>query len=197
MNGIKLTNVYKSFGEKQVISDFSAFFPYGGVSALLGKSGVGKTTLLNLITGLAKPDSGTISGVPEKISAVFQENRLCEEYNAFSNLKLITGKGYSTKKAKALFESLGLRDGYDKPVRLLSGGMRRRVAIARALAAEFDLIVLDEPFKELDVKTKKEVMETVRNAIAGKTALLVTHDPAEAAFFNAKVLDFHSFSPDF
>jgi len=75
---------------------------------------------------------------------------------------------------------LGLKDALYKPVKKLSGGMKRRVAIARALVADAELVILDEPFKGLDDKTKESVINYVYNALTGRTVLLVTHDASEA-----------------
>jgi len=81
-NDIVIKSLTKSFGDKAVLSDFSAVIPGGKATCLMGPSGAGKTTLVNIILGLVKPDGGSISGVPEKISAVFQEDRLCEGFTA-------------------------------------------------------------------------------------------------------------------
>ena len=142
---IRIENICKAYGEKQVLAGFSHIFPEGKTTCIFGPSGCGKTTLLRLIAGLALPDSGAIAGAEgKKISAVFQEDRLFLELSAERNILLTAKSGFTRADARALLAELGL-EAEAAPVRSFSGGMRRRVAIARALAAEYDLLLLDEP----------------------------------------------------
>ncbi|NLN55489.1 MAG: ATP-binding cassette domain-containing protein [Clostridiales bacterium] len=189
MKDIVINSVYKSFGGRTVLSGFSAVIKAGRFNTLMGKSGCGKTTLANIIMGLIPPDTGEVSNVPERISAVFQENRLSENFNAVSNIFLVTGRKFPKETIIRCLNNLGLEENLDKPVRDLSGGMRRRVAIARALLAEYELLILDEPFKELDANTKDKVMEYVKNSAAGKTVLLITHSREEAEFFGGDIIE--------
>lgn len=174
--------ICKAYGEKQVLSGFSASLPLGRTTVLMGPSGCGKTTLLRLLSGLEAPDSGRILGLPEKKSMIFQEDRLCENVSALSNLRLCA-PALSRKEGQERLAALGLSDSLRQPVREFSGGMKRRVAILRALCAEYDLLLADEPFKGLDDATRKRTMEYFKMQTAGKTVLLVTHEEAEAAFF--------------
>ena len=178
---LKLENVCKSFGGEKVIENFSAEFSTG-VTVLLGASGSGKTTLLNMIMGLEKQDGGTIEGVPEKISAVFQEDRLSEDFTPMGNVKAVTGDMVEGKTIVSLLSKMGLdeRDVLKKKTRALSGGMKRRVAICRALCAQSGLLILDEPFKGLDGNTKENVMKVVKKYTENKTVIFVTHDESEA-----------------
>lgn len=178
---IKLSGVTKSFGDQKVIDNFSAEFSTG-VTALLGESGSGKTTLLNMILGLETADSGKIERSSEKISAVFQEDRLSEDFTPIGNVVAVTGKEKSGEYVLSLLEDLGIKreDSLRKKTSKLSGGMKRRVAICRALCAKYDIIILDEPFKGLDAMTKEKVIEIVKKETLGKTVILVTHDEKEA-----------------
>ena len=187
MNDITLRNVSKCFGDKIVLENFSAVFPAGETSVLMGVSGGGKTTLLRLILGLETPDGGEISGVPAKCAAVFQEDRLCPQLTALGNVLLAAGRR-KEREARELLGRLGLAESIDTPAADLSGGMRRRTALARALCSEYDLLVLDEPFKGLDDQTRRTAIETVREQTQGKTVLLVTHDPTEAKTFTEKII---------
>ena len=189
MSDIIINEIYKSFGEKKVLDGFSLVIRENRFTALMGKSGCGKTTLINIIMGLIKPDSGFVTGVPAKISAVFQEDRLCDDFNAVSNIYLVTGRKFPKDIIEKCLNDLGLEGSLRKPVRELSGGMRRRVAIARALLGDYDLLILDEPFKELDTGTKESVMSYIKQSAAGKTVLLVTHNKAEADFFSADIAE--------
>ena len=179
MQDIVIRGLSKAFDGKQVLRDFSAVLPEGQVTGLMAPSGAGKTTLLRILMGLETPDRGTITGLQGlRLSAVFQEDRLCENLNLVSNLRLVTPTLSQSAAEKAL-TAVGLTDCLHQPVRELSGGMRRRVAILRALLAEYDLLFLDEPFKGLDRETKEVVMADTRRRCDGRTVLFVTHDPTE------------------
>ena len=179
MQDIVIRGLSKAFDGKQVLRDFSAVLPAGQVTGLMAPSGAGKTTLLRILMGLEMPDRGTITGLQGlRLSAVFQEDRLCENLNLISNLRLVTPTLSQSATEEAL-TAVGLTDCLHQPVRELSGGMRRRVAILRALLAEYDLLFLDEPFKGLDRETKEVVMADTRRRCDGRTVLFVTHDPTE------------------
>ena len=186
---ICIENLSKSFGEKLVLDSFSACFKEQGVTCIMGESGGGKTTLLNLILGLIKPDSGRITGLTERLSAVFQEDRLCEPYSAVRNILAVTGKRVAEEEIVALLRKLRLEGSEYVPVNTLSGGMRRRVALARALLAEHDLLVLDEPFKGLDDETRTQVIDLLKRYSVGKTLIIATHDPRDAFDLSADIIE--------
>ena len=183
-----LEHISKAYGEKTVLQDFSHTFPAGKRTCIMGPSGCGKTTLLRIILGLETPDGGTISGRPARVSAVFQENRLFEDFSALSNLAAVCHHGDKQVMADHLTE-LGLGDSLHKPVRTLSGGMKRRVAIARAVLAPGELVILDEPFTGLDKDTKEVVLGYLKHHTQGRTLILVTHDPAERDALAEEILD--------
>ncbi len=189
MKDIEVKHLYKNFGEKRVLEDFSAIFRAGRISCVMGPSGCGKTTLLNILLGLERTDRGTITGLPGRMSAVFQEERLCEDFSAVTNVRLVTGKSVSDEEIARCLSSLGLSGSTHVPVRELSGGMKRRVAIARAVLAEGELLILDEPFKGLDEATRETVAAEMRRRTIGKTVVMVTHDPAEAMMMEAEVIE--------
>lgn len=182
MNDIILKNVSKSFGDQTVWDKLSYTFRAGEIYCIEGSSGRGKTTLLQMIAGLMKPDSGTITGVPQRLSFVFQEDRLCEDFSARSNIRLVCGNQKSKEEISAHLHELQLDAASKKPVRTFSGGMKRRVAIARAICCDADCILLDEPFQGLDAELKQTVMDYVLRHTKGKTVLCVTHDAAEADY---------------
>ena len=188
MTDLILENICKAYGEKTVLQDFSHVFPAGKRTCIMGPSGCGKTTLLRIILGLETPDTGTITGKPERVTAVFQENRLFEDFSALSNLAAVCPHGDKHTMADHLTE-LGLGDSLHKPVRTLSGGMKRRVSIARAVLAPGDLVILDEPFTGLDKDTKDVVLHYLKHHTQGRTLLVVTHDPAERDALADEVLD--------
>lgn len=183
---MKLENVKKSYGGREVLADLSAEIPDGQVTCLMGPSGCGKTTLSRILMGLEAPDGGTVTGNGGRASAVFQEDRLCESLTAEENVRLVYPEG-GREAALALLCELGLAGHTDKPAKELSGGMRRRVAIARALFAPFDFLVLDEAFTGLDAETKAEVITTIKRRTAGKTVLFITHDREEAEALSQRI----------
>ena len=189
MSGIKLDSVCKSFGTLNVIDNLSVEFAPGSITCITGPSGCGKTTLLNLIAGIIPPDSGSITGVPPKIAFVFQENRLCEDFGAVSNIRLVTGNSLSRRAIAGHLRELSL-DEPRRPVREFSGGMKRRVAIARAICPDPDLLILDEPFKGLDEELKIRTADYIRKYSAGKTLICVTHDTDDIALLGADVFGF-------
>lgn len=188
MNDLVLEHVEKRFGEKIVLRDFSARFPGGACTCIMGPSGCGKTTLLRLILGLEEPDGGQILGRRFPMSAVFQENRLFEDFSALSNVSAVCSRAQRPEAARHL-TALGLGDSLHVPVRTLSGGMKRRVAVARAVLAPGEILILDEPFTGLDRETKAVVLAYLRDHAQGRTLLLVTHDPAERDALAQHTLD--------
>ena len=184
---LKAENITKRFGEVTVLDGFSHEFADGAVTVIMGASGCGKSTLLAVLMGIIKPDSGTVTGNDTRLSAVFQEDRLCENLTVMSNIRLVLGKKAGREMLISELAKVGLEDCADKPARELSGGMKRRTARLRALLAEYDILFLDEPFKGLDEDTKRTVMEYTKRMTAGKTVILVTHDRDEAEFFGGKL----------
>jgi len=186
---ITINNLNKAYGNKTVLNNFSCVFKENVVSCIMGRSGVGKTTLISIITGLEEPDSGSIDGISDKkISVVFQENRLCENLSPVSNIRLVCNSKVSKKEIINALSDVGLNDCINQPVRELSGGMKRRVAVLRALFAEYDILLLDEAFKGLDDNTKAKVILFIKSKIKGKTVIMVTHDIDEARQMDAEII---------
>ncbi len=188
MSDIVLQSINKSFGDNTVLRDFSVTFPEGKITCLMGRSGCGKTTLLNIMLRLIRPDSGTVSGMPKRVSAVFQEDRLCDEFSAVTNIRFVVGSPVSETDIHEALSALGLKDSMDMPVSELSGGMKRRAALARALLYPSPVILMDEPFKGLDEDTRDSVCKAVLDYTRGKTVVIVTHDDEEARLLNADII---------
>ncbi len=185
---IVVRDLSKTFNENRVLNNINYTFREGCITCIMGPSGSGKTTLFNILMGLMKPEAGEITGLEgKKISAVFQEDRLCESFTAIQNITAITGKKYTVPEIEAEFKKVELTEYEDKPVRELSGGMKRRVAILRAVMAESDIIFMDEPFKGLDEALKLKVIDYVRNKVKGKTVIIITHDMTEAEMLSDKI----------
>lgn len=195
MQDIRIKNVSKTYGEKQVLSQLSKEFPAGETTVIMGVSGCGKTTLLRILLGLEKVDSGKVTGMPERVAVLFQEDRLCEDVSAYENIALVlerkkTHAQRDAQKCRIEQEAaqVGITaDDLKQNVMKLSGGMRRRIALLRALLYDADCVILDEPFKGLDATTKQIVMQYVKEKVAGRTTFLVTHEQAEADFFGGNI----------
>ena len=189
MMDIAVKNVYKAYGDKKVLNDISVAFPDGRCTCIMAESGKGKTTLLRLIMGMEAPDSGSITGVPERLSVVFQEDRLCEDFSIAANIRMVLNKDTdrSDDDIRKLLSELSLDEDIETPVSKLSGGMKRRVAIARAIAYDSDWLILDEPFKGLDETTRDKVIDTITQK--RKSVIMVSHNLAEAERMNATILN--------
>lgn len=185
---MQITNLSKSFDDKAVLNGLNITIEDNSAIAFMGPSGCGKTTLINLILGLITPDSGSVTGVPDRISIVFQEDRLCDSFSAYENICAILPKSEYSKIVPAL-TFLGLNESKDIPVCNLSGGMRRRVAILRAILAPSELVIMDEPFKGLDDTTRHACMKYVKENLSNRTFILVTHSEEEAGFFTNNVIN--------
>ena len=171
---IEVKNVSKSFDGKRVLSDVSLVIEKGKCTALTGVSGKGKTTLMRIIAGLLEADSGeVIYREKPRCTFVFQENRLLEHKSVIDNILTVAP---DRERAEYFLRRTGLYEDRDKKASALSGGMKRRLAIARALSFGGDLYFLDEPLRELDGDTLKSVAGLIKEEIAGRTAVLITHD---------------------
>lgn len=180
---IEINNLNKKYNDKVVLNNYSAVFKENSISFITGTSGVGKTTLIRIIMGLESADSGEIIGINnKKISAVFQEDSLCKNLSVLSNIKLVC-ENVNNEEIENNLKELDLTGYMNKRVRELSGGMKRRISILRALLFDFDLLIMDEPFKGLDKETKNKVMDFVINKIKNKTVIIITHDEEEIEYF--------------
>ena len=188
MEDIILEQVSFSYDDKQVLQDLDMAFAAGQVSVLMGRSGVGKTTIFRLLTGLIKPDRGRICGIPEEGAGVlFQEDRLFPYLTVLDNLKLCVPER-SEAELRSMLEELGLGQETDQMPGELSGGMRRRVALVRAAAAKRELYLLDEPFNGLDEATKEKTALWLKEKLAGKTAIVISHQAEDAEMLGGNIL---------
>lgn len=191
---IKAKNIYKSFGELEVLSDISFKVEQGEVISIIGPSGSGKSTLLRSLIGLEEINSGElfIEGISviksgkkayEKMGMVFQGFNLFPHKTVMGNLieAPLVVKGEKREKAKnraaELLKDVGLYDKKDSYPAQLSGGQKQRVAIARALAMEPDIMLFDEPTSSLDPELVGEVLTVIRDLAAQNiTMMVVTHE---------------------
>ncbi|HEX5944708.1 MAG TPA: sulfate ABC transporter ATP-binding protein [Acidimicrobiales bacterium] len=194
---IEITGVGKRFGDFVALDDVSVSIPTGQLTALLGPSGGGKSTLLRIIAGLEHADAGTIEieGVDATHLRPQQRNVgfVFQHYAAFKHLSVArnvafgleirkTPKAEMRRRVDELLELVHLEQFADRLPSQLSGGQRQRMALARALAVEPTVLLLDEPFGALDAKVRKELREWLRRLHdeVHVTTVFVTHDQEEA-----------------
>lgn len=184
---ILMEKINKSYGDKEVLRDFTTKFEEGTVTFITGESGIGKTSIIRILMGLEGYQSGSISGLEGKeISVVFQGDCLCDKLSLDKNLSMvIDGQQVKEQYLDRLLGIFGLEGYRHKRVAELSGGMKRRLAILRAILYPHNLMILDEPFKGLDEENKKLVMGQLAKGLVGKTAIIVTHDKTEIDFFRS------------
>ena len=184
---LSLLNISHSFGDREVLKNVTLKLTPGQRVALMGPSGVGKTTLLRIALQTLIPTCGTVENTFRKTAAVFQEPRLLPWRTALENVNLVLEDNDKTReKARLSLKQLGLGDAADKYPRELSGGMQQRVALARAMTVGADLLILDEPFKAMDEALRRDVIDLV-----GQTQgaiLLVTHEEEEAKALNCEII---------
>lgn len=180
--------VSKSFNGEAVIANKTIEFPQKGIVCIFGPSGVGKTTVFNLIAGLTYPDEGEVK-VTEEISMVFQEDRLIPWLSAIENISLVLkDRELGLTMAKKYMNDMQLTDIKNKRPQELSGGMKRRVAIARALAYDKRIMLMDEPFKGLEEELKNQIMDQIIKLSSDKLIVIVTHEKAEIEYLNADIV---------
>ncbi|RKZ36525.1 MAG: ABC transporter ATP-binding protein [Gammaproteobacteria bacterium] len=206
---IELRDIHKSFfegtKERPVFSGLDARFPAGIISVVTGRSGTGKTTLLNLISGIDLPDAGEVAvngsilnTLPDRqrtiyrrhsIGFVFQFFNLIPTLNVEENLllplELLGQSGPAARRqAEDFLSRVGLRDRRDSYPDRLSGGEQQRVAICRALIHDPELLLVDEPTGNLDAETGRSVLELLATLVEErqKTVVMVTHSSEAMAF---------------
>lgn len=186
---IIIKNLTKSYHGKLVLDNLNKNIKGNEFNCLMGESGIGKTTLINIIMGLVDKDNGEITGVEgKKISAVFQEDRLCEDFDAVSNIRLVCDKKVSDEEIIQVLQDIQLGDSLNKKVLLFSGGMKRRLAIARAIIAESEIVIMDEPFKGLDMELYKKTILYVKEKLKGKTVIIITHREEECEILGGNII---------
>lgn len=178
-------------GGTRVFGPVSLDVGAGEWTCLLGSSGVGKSTVLRLLAGLDQviefdgtmtaSDGGALAG---RVALMAQSDLLMPWLDVTANVLLgarLRGDVPDLAKARDVLARVGLADHQHKKTHALSGGQRQRVALARTLMEDRPIVLLDEPFSALDVRTRIQMQDLTAELLVGRTVLLVTHDPAEAA----------------
>ena len=184
---IAFEHVTKSFDSLKVLNDVSFSIAPGEILGVVGSSGAGKTTILKLITGLIAPDEGSVRVAEGTVGYVFQEPRLLPWRTAVDNVAVALRaqgieKAEARKRASSWLERVGLKGFEFYHPAELSGGMAQRVAVARALAVEPAILLMDEPFSNMDVALKASLVATLEQILKERrtTGVYVTHDLTEA-----------------
>ncbi|MDH4391525.1 MAG: ABC transporter ATP-binding protein [Aquabacterium sp.] len=194
---LQLSGISVAYGRRAVVADFSLTLPRGAVGCLLGPSGCGKTTVLRAIAGFEPLLAGEIrldgalvgsarQQVPpeqRRIGMVFQDHALFPHLTVGANVAFgLRGMPDAAQRVQHMLETVGLGGSAARYPHELSGGQQQRVALARALAPSPQLLLLDEPFSNLDIELRERLGSELRQLLkaAGTTALLVTHDQHEA-----------------
>jgi len=186
--GIIIENLTLRFGARPIFENLSLEITGGQFVALLGTSGVGKSSLLKILAGLSKPSAGTVrasDGGPMKgrIAYMGQQDLLYPWLRVIENVMLgnrLRGQKPDPDRAMHILERVGLADRARALPMELSGGMRQRSALARTLYEDRPIVLMDEPFSALDTFTRAKVQDLAAEMLQGRTALLITHDPLEA-----------------
>lgn len=175
---MKIENLRKSYGDQVVFDGFDLEITEREILCVLGPSGVGKTTLLKILSGLT-PYEGRLDGIPERVGYIFQEPRLIPNLTVKENLAFTGGEAQEIEK---MLEEVGLSAHAEKRPKMLSGGEKQRVAIARAFLSDSPLLLMDEPFSALDTALKMRLTDLFLRIWEKekRTAVFVTHDLGEA-----------------
>ncbi|MEA2099813.1 MAG: ATP-binding cassette domain-containing protein [Campylobacterota bacterium] len=197
MEKIVVDGISHSFdGEKNIVNEISFTLEKGKIISILGASGSGKTTILQICAKLLKQTDGTVNNSFKKSSFVFQEPRLLPWQNVIDNISLALKETSLSKKeiqdkAQKIALLFGLHeDDFKKYPKDLSGGMKQRVSFARALVVEPSLLFLDEPFSALDIGLKKELYNILLVQVqkGNLGVLFITHDLMESVVLSNEIL---------
>ncbi|MDU2422609.1 MAG: ABC transporter ATP-binding protein [Bifidobacterium scardovii] len=200
---LELKNITKSFGDANVLNGISLTLDKGQIMSILGPSGGGKTTLLNIILGITDATSGQILYDGEDLTHVPMEKRgfniVFQDYALFPNLTAYENITYglrnnpgisSPDEIREMIALLGLEEHLNKKIDELSGGQKQRVALARTLVMKPRLLLLDEPLSALDGVIKESIKAKIKQIVDQYqlTTIMVTHDPEEACTMSDRVL---------
>ena len=186
--GIVIENLGLRYAGESIFEKLNLSLPAGRFSVLLGPSGVGKTSLLRIIAGLEAPAEGSVRAqdgakLAGRVAYMAQQDLLLPWAGALDNVMLgaaLRGERRDPRRAEALLQRVGLEHRIRALPATLSGGERQRVALARTLYEDRPVVLMDEPFSALDAISRARIQDLAAELLAGRTVLLITHDPLEA-----------------
>ena len=191
---LKIKNLSKAFENKEIFCDFSYSFSENGLYIIKGNSGIGKTTLLRIISGIDKKYTGLVAnGGYKNASVAFQEYRLFPTLTALENITFAVwekAEDNNVSEAKKMLLELGFTEG-DLSLfpHELSGGMKQRVSLVRAFLKKAPILILDEPTKELDSSLSSKILEIIKEEAKHRLVLMVTHTASDVSHLPHTVID--------
>ncbi len=196
---LKIRGLTLRFGAQTLFEALDLDLQAGRLTALLGESGVGKSTLLRVLAGLEYPHAGEVTSddgrpISDRVAFMGQQDLLLPWLSALANVSVgarLRGDRPNRARAMSLLARVGLADSADALPEHLSGGMRQRVALARTLYEDRPIVLMDEPFSALDALTRARIQSLAAELLAGRTVLFITHDPLEACRLADTLLVLH------
>lgn len=194
--GIEVRGLSLRFGLRPIFDNLTFSIPGGQWSSLLGASGAGKTSLLRIISGLAKASGGEVrasDGLPiaGRLAWMGQKDLLYPWLSVRDNVSLgarLRGERIDHLRVTTLLQQVGLEHCADDRPAALSGGMRQRAALARTLYEDRPIVLMDEPFSALDTITRTRIQSLAARLLVNRTVVLITHDPMEACRLSHRLL---------
>lgn len=188
---LSIQNINKRYDEHVILKNFTIDFKVNKVNCIVGKSGCGKSTLLNIISGIIKNDTEDFKTIEDVgVSYIFQEDRLIDWLTVEDNIKIVANNHYEKDILENICDNylnlVGIKEYKKYYPQMLSGGSRQRVNITRAFIYPSKVIIMDEPFKSIDIKNKMAIMKNLKEILSQeqRTVIFVTHDIDEAMFLS-------------
>lgn len=180
---LKIKDLKKSFGDKLLFENLNFEIYNNDIVGLVGPSGIGKTTLMNILLGLENFDSGKLEySEKPRYSVVFQENLLFEERTVLDNLRFVSE---DNKKNIMYLQKLEIEEYSNFNISDISGGMKRRVALARAMLIDSNIILMDEAIREVDLITRDIMIDFIKEFIGNKPLIYITHNEEDLSLIKA------------
>lgn len=180
---LKIKDLKKSFGDKLLFENLNFEIYNNDIVGLVGPSGIGKTTLMNILLGLENFDSGKLEySEKPRYSVVFQENLLFEERTVLDNLRFVSE---NNNKNMMYLQKLEIEEYSNFNISDISGGMKRKVALARAMLIDSNIILMDEAIREVDLITRDIMIDFIKEFIGNKPLIYITHNEEDLSLIKA------------
>lgn len=180
---LKIKDLKKSFGDKLLFENLNFEIYNNDIVGLVGPSGIGKTTLMNILLGLENFNSGKLEySEKPRYSVVFQENLLFEERTVLDNLRFVSE---NNNKNMMYLQKLEIEEYSNFNISDISGGMKRKVALARAMLIDSNIILMDEAIREVDLITRDIMIDFIKEFIGNKPLIYITHNEEDLSLIKA------------